>query len=111
MPDIQASSALTILVVEPDPHVRAMAVDAREGEGFYVVEASSATYAVALLQRRADIRLVFTEAVTPDDLNGFDLARIARTLHPQIVVVVSGALHLGSPGSLRTLALYPSHTG
>jgi DNA-binding NtrC family response regulator len=99
MPDIQASSARTILVVEPDPHVRAMAVDALEGEGLYVVEASSAAYAATLLQQRADIRLVFTEAVTPGDLNGFDLARVAQAQDPKIaVIIVAGALPHGFSG-------------
>jgi hypothetical protein len=86
-----------------------MAVDALEGEGLYIVEAPSAAYAATLLQRRADIRLVFTEAVTPGDLNGFNLARIAQAKDPNIaVMIVAGALPHGSPGSLRMLGSCPS---
>jgi DNA-binding NtrC family response regulator len=76
-----------------------MAADALEAEGFEVIEAPSADYAVTILQSRDDLSVVFIEAAMPGDLNGFDLARIARTHHPQIaVIVVAGALPLGFSG-------------
>ena len=86
-----------------------MAVDALEGEGLYIVEAPSAAYAATLLQRRADIRLVFTEAVTPGDLNGFNLARIAQAKDPNIaVMIVAGALPHGSSGVAPDARFLPS---
>jgi DNA-binding response OmpR family regulator len=91
---------MCILIVEPDPHVRAMAADALEEEGFEVIEAPSADFAATLLQSRTDVRVLFTEAATPGDLNGFDLTRIAQTDNPQIVViVVAGALPSGFSGA------------
>ncbi len=91
---------MCILIVEPDPHVRAMAGDVLEQEGFEVIEASSADHAATLLQSRNDVRVLFTEIATPGDLNGFDLARIARAHDPQIVViVVAGALPSGFTGA------------
>ena len=92
-PETSSSAQLRILVVEADPHVRAVAVDTLEEAGFAVIEAATADSAAIILQARNDTSVVFTDAVTPGELNGFDLARMARTLHPQIVVIVAaGAL-------------------
>jgi DNA-binding NtrC family response regulator len=83
-------------VVEPDPDVRAMAASALESEGFAVVETSSADAAVRIIQKRADIRVVFTDATPPGTLNGFDLARLAKANDPRVLaIVVAGALPSG----------------
>jgi CheY-like chemotaxis protein len=97
MPDLKTPSRKNVvLVVEPDPHVRAMAADVLEQEGFEVIEASSADYAATLLHSRKDVRVLLTEIASPGDLNGFDLARIAQAHNPHIVViVVAGALPSG----------------
>ncbi|QRM32054.1 response regulator [Microvirga sp. VF16] len=101
MPEFKASSPQTVvLVVEPDPYVRAMAADVLDQEGFEVIEASSADYASTILQSRNDVSVLFTEAATPGVLNGFDLTRIAHTQNPQIVVImVVGALPSGFSGA------------
>jgi hypothetical protein len=70
-----------ILVVEDEPAVRAVVVKFLEYEGFEVIEAPSADHAVTILQARNNIRIVFTDVTMPGNLIGFDLARIARTLH------------------------------
>jgi len=90
---------MCVLVVENDPHVRAVAVEAFEAEGFEVIEAPSADYAVTLLRSRNDIKLVFTDVAMPGELNGFDLARLVRRTYPHInVLVCSGALPPGFSG-------------
>jgi DNA-binding NtrC family response regulator len=95
-PEITSSARLRILAVEADPHVRAVAVDTLEEAGFEVIEAATADRAAIILHARNDPSVVFTDAVTPGELNGLDLARMALTLHPQIVViVVAGALPTG----------------
>jgi DNA-binding NtrC family response regulator len=64
-----------------------------------VIKASSADHAATILQARNDIRVVFTDVALPGKLNGFDLAGIARTLHPNIpVIITSGALPSGFSG-------------
>lgn len=100
MSDPNAPSArMCILIVEPDPHVRAMAADALEGEGFEVIESPSADHAASLLRSRNDVGVVVTEAATPGDLNGFDLARLAQAHNSRIVViVVAGVLPPGFSG-------------
>ena len=95
-PNTSSSARLRILVVEADPHVRAVAVDTLEEAGFQVIEAATADNAAIILQARSDISVVPTDAGTPGELNGFDLARMALSLHPQIVaIVVAGALPPG----------------
>jgi DNA-binding NtrC family response regulator len=101
MPEFKTSSPQTIvLVVEPDPQVRAMAADVLEQESFEVIEAPSADYAATILQARNDVAALLTEIATPGVLNGFDLARMAQAHNPQIVViVVTGALPSGFSGT------------
>lgn len=97
-----------VLVVEDDPLVRAMAVDALEDEGFEVLEAPSADYAASLLEARRDIGVVFTDVTMPGALNGFDLARLVRRTYPQVhVLISSGALPNGFSGEAPEARFVP----
>jgi two-component system, response regulator PdtaR len=80
-----------VLVVEDEPLVRAMAVDVLEEAGFDVLEAPTADYALLVLERRQDIRVLVTDVDMPGSLNGFQLARIVQDhFHRVRVIVVSG---------------------
>ena len=80
-----------ILVVEDEPLVRALAVDVLEEAGFDVLEASTADYALAVLEKREDICVLLTDVDMPGRLNGFQLARIVQDhFHRVRVVIVSG---------------------
>ena len=70
--------ATVVLVVENDPLVRATAVDVLEEAGFEVIEAPSADYAVVVLEKRPDVRVVFTDVEMPGKLDGIQLARIVQ---------------------------------
>ena len=97
-----------VLVVEDDAFVRAAAVDALEDEGFQVLEAPSADYAATLLETREGIGVLFTDVSMPGTLNGFDLARRAQTLYPNMVVLVtSGALPSGFSGEAPQARFVP----
>ena len=90
---------ILVLVVEDEPAVRAVAVETLEINGFKVIAAPSADYAVTILQARDDIRVVFTDVTMPGHLNGFDLAQIAKSLDLNIsLIVTSGALPSGFSG-------------
>jgi DNA-binding NtrC family response regulator len=93
------SDRILVLVVEDEPAVRAVAVETLEIDGFKVIEAPSADYAVTILQARDDIHVVFTDVTMPGQFNGFDLAQIAKALHPNILLIVTlGALPSGFSG-------------
>jgi len=101
MPDpAPLSTRPLVLVVEDEPFVRALAVEVLEEEGFEVIEAPSADYAMSVLRSRDDVAVLFTDVEMPGQLNGLDLARAAKTMFPQIlVIVVSGKLSPGFSGA------------
>jgi DNA-binding response OmpR family regulator len=80
-----------VLVVEDEPMVREMAVDALRDEGFDVVEAATGDEAAEKLVDPDAIDVVFTDVRMPGKMDGIDVALRARELHPGIaVLVVSG---------------------
>src|SRR5687768_11976054 len=93
----QPDNRLVILVVEDEPLVRALMVDALEDEDFVVVEAPTGDEALRVLQARSDIAVVLTDVDMPGEVDGFQLA---REMYPQVVViVVSGGIRSGFSGT------------
>ena len=76
-----------ILLVEDDPLIRDLLAEALNEAEFNVVEAGSAEEAIALLERRTDIRLLLTDVHMPGRFNGMDVARAARARCPELPVV------------------------
>jgi CheY-like chemotaxis protein len=64
-----------VLVVEDEMLLRMRAVDMVEDAGFTSVEAVSADEAVAILESRSDIALLFTDIQMPGSMDGLGLAR------------------------------------
>lgn len=80
-----------VLVVEDDPLLRLMATEFIEDAGFDVVEAENADKAVAILEMRTDIRIVFTDIDMPGSMDGIKLAAAVRDRWPPIeIIIVSG---------------------
>ncbi len=76
-----------ILLVEDDADVRAYALSQLQGFGYTVIEAADGPAALAILERRADIDLLFTDVVMPGGMNGRALADAARRLYPGLRVL------------------------
>ena len=89
-----------VLVVENDPLVRALVVDVLEEAGFEVIEAPSADYAVLVLEKRADVRVVFTDVEMPGMLDGIQLARMIQHRHRQVGVIVGSGRERPRPGDI-----------
>lgn len=86
-----------VLVVEDEPLLRLAAVDIVEMAGFSAIAAADATEAIAILEARTDIRVVFTDVDMPRGVDGMRLAAIIRDRWPPIkVIIVSG--HIEDPG-------------
>jgi CheY-like chemotaxis protein len=95
-----AKGRVVVLVVEDEPLVRALAVDALEDEDFEVIEAPTGDHALCILQSRSDIDVVLTDVDMPGETDGFQLARIAREMYPQLlIIVVSGGVRSGFSGT------------
>ena len=67
-----------VLVVEDNPDVRAHSVGILKELGYTVAEAGDGPAALALLEIRPDIRLLFTDVGLPNGMNGRELAQAAR---------------------------------
>ena len=78
-----------VLVVEDEPILRMLAVDLVEETGFLAVEAPNADEAIAILEQRTDIRIVFTDIDMPGSMNGLKLAAAIRGRWPPIKIIVT----------------------
>ena len=94
---LQARGAATVLVVEDEPGVRDMSVDALRELGYAVVEAEGPRHALHLLEQQPHIDLIFTDIVMPE-MDGRELADAARAMRPDIKIVYTTGYIRGSDG-------------
>ena len=84
-----------VLVVEDEMVLRMRAVDMVEDAGYISVEAVDADEALAILQSRSDIALLFTDIQMPGSMDGLQLAHTVHERWPPIkIILVSGQLRL-----------------
>jgi CheY-like chemotaxis protein len=93
-------SRLVILVVEDEPLIRLVAVQIANGEGFDVVEAANADEAIAILEGRNDISVIFTDIHMPGSMDGLKLARAVRDRWPPIKIIVTSGRELPKESDL-----------
>ena len=80
-----------VLVVEDEMVLRMRAADIVEDAGFTPVEAVNADEAIAILESRSDIAVLFTDIQMPGSMDGLKLAHAVHTRWPDIkIVLVSG---------------------
>lgn len=82
-------SDAVVLVVEDDPVILLGALDLVRAAGYEGVAAGSADAAIAILEARADIRLVFTDVEMPGSIDGVKLAHYIRDRWPPIHLIVA----------------------
>ena len=93
---ISETKRAVILIVDDDLLIRMNALEMIEDAGFEVVEAASADEAIAILERRLDITVVFTDIQMPGTMDGLKLAAAVRDRWPPIkIVATSGHVTLG----------------
>jgi len=84
-----------VLVVEDEMLLRMKAVDMVEDAGYISAEAVDADEALAILQSRSDIALLFTDVQMPGSMNGLELAHVVHERWPPIkIILTSGQLKL-----------------
>jgi two-component system, response regulator PdtaR len=92
---VRSDSPIYVLVVEDEFLSRLHAVNLVEDAGYKAVEASNAEEAIAILEARKDIRIVFTDVDMPGTMDGLKLAHAIRTRWPPIeLIVTSGHFNL-----------------
>jgi CheY-like chemotaxis protein len=80
-----------VLVVEDEIVLRMRAVDIVEDAGFTAVEAVNADEALAILESRSDISLLFSDIQMPGTMDGLKLAHAVHDRWPSIkIILVSG---------------------
>ncbi len=86
----------TILVVEDDSLVRSHAVSTLESLGYHVLVAADSRDALAVLRGGARPHLMFTDIVMPGGASGWDLARQAHEIAPNLKVLFTSGYPLES---------------
>lgn len=82
---------VTVLVVEDDGLIRLDLADTLSDAGYDVLEAANADQAMAILQRRNDIKMLLTDIDMPGSMNGIQLAAVTAMWWPDCaIVVISG---------------------
>ncbi len=79
----------SVLIVEDDPDVAAVAAQMIEELGYTVRVAASARVALDLLRQGPPADLVFTDIMMPDGMNGVDLGRVLRAHFPDTAVLLA----------------------
>lgn len=88
-----------VLLVEDELLLR-MSAEMIAQAGFDIVEAGNADEAIAMLEARQDIRIVFTDIQMPGSMDGLRLVRLVRDRWPPVKLVASSGKVTISEGAL-----------
>ncbi|MFZ5789992.1 MAG: PAS domain-containing protein [Pseudomonadota bacterium] len=77
----------TVLVVEDNPAMRDFSRNALLELGYEPVVAEDASSALGLLERRADVAILFTDVILGTGMSGVDLVREAKKCRPDLKVL------------------------
>jgi two-component system, response regulator PdtaR len=79
----------TVLIVEDEAIVREVIQAELEDAGYGVVVAAHADAAIAILESRSDIHLVFTDIDMPGSMDGLKLAAYVRDRWPPVHIIIT----------------------
>lgn len=79
-----------VLVVEDDPHLKKLVNERLTDEGFAVLEASSTSEALAIIDGPA-VDFLFTDVLLRGRANGLELARHVSSWHSEIRIILTSA--------------------
>jgi two-component system, response regulator PdtaR len=79
----------TVLVVEDEPLIREVVCEELDIAGFDVVQVANADEAIAILEARFDIHLVFTDIDMPGSMDGLKLAAAVRDRWPPVNIIIT----------------------
>jgi two-component system, response regulator PdtaR len=79
----------TVLIVEDEALVRTVLQMELEDAGYDVIIADCADAAIAILEARANIHLVFTDIDMPGSMDGLKLAACVRDRWPPVHIIIT----------------------
>lgn len=79
----------TVLIVEDEALIRELVAEELQEAGYTVVIANDADQAIAVLEARQDIHLVFTDIDMPGTMNGLKLAAAVRDRWPPVHIIIT----------------------
>jgi CheY-like chemotaxis protein len=101
----EGEQAPSILVVEDEPLVRAVAVMHLQERGFSIIEAQDADEAMLILRHDRSIAAVFSDVQMPGSMDGLALAQWLTNTCPTVkVLLTSGRIVPDKPMEWRFLA-------
>ena len=93
MPDRDSKPATikTILVLDDDVLVRRPIVQLLRECGYRVLEAAGTDEGIAILEKTAiPVDVVLSEIVIPGSMNGVGFAQMARSIRPELKILLAG---------------------
>ena len=85
----KAGTGPAVLIVEDEILLLMDAIDSLEAAGFEVVDAKNADDAIAMLEQRNDIVLIFTDIDIPGSMDGLKLAHFVKNRWPPIKIIAT----------------------
>jgi CheY-like chemotaxis protein len=96
------SSSTVVLVVEDNHLILMSALDLVATAGYEGIGAESADEAIAILEARSDVKLVFTDIEMPGTIDGAKLAHYIRNRWPPIHLIVASGKEIKDESQLPT---------
>jgi CheY-like chemotaxis protein len=95
-----------VLIVEDDFLLRLDSAETIEHAGFEVVQAANAHEAIAILEARPEIQVVFTDIQMPGSMDGLKLARFVRDRWPPIKIIATSGRVVAGENNLPAGSLF-----
>ena len=89
------SRPVKVLLVEDDPDVQLVTVEALRFMGYSVLTADEGNAALQILRRDPEIDILFTDVVMPKGMSGTELLEQARALRPELKVLIASGYARG----------------
>lgn len=96
----------TILIVEDEPLLLEILVSEFQDAGYHVLAAENAGTALASIENEAKIDLLFTDIRMPGKMDGWEIARRARAVRPQLPVIYATGYSAHSPAIVEGALLF-----
>jgi len=85
--DVQTKTK--VLLVEDEPMIRAIGMDALEEAGYEVMEARDADEAVRILEQAGEVHVLFTDIRMPGSMDGLALAKLVHERWPAMKILIT----------------------